>query len=200
MKNQTINTRNNWTLLRSAICILFVMGFSLSTIAQTAYKAQPTSKIKVNGSSNIHDWDMTASVFTIDATFKIADNQLADVTALSFTLPVKNLKSSKDLLNDRAYKALKASQHTRMTYVLTSADVVPAQKLIKANGKLTIAGVTKDVPLQVNYVVNADGSITCKGVKKIKMSDFGVEVPSFMMGAMKTSDDLEIELALNFKK
>lgn len=193
IQNRTITCISRVTTL----FIAFTIAFLSNAQAQSTYKVVAGSQIKVAGTSNLHDWIMVANSFTCDAT--IAEN-VQDVSALSFVLPVKNLKSKENLMDTRAYKSLKAEQHDKITFKLTSATVVPAQKLIKAVGGLTIGGVTREVPIQVNYVENADGSITCTGSKKIKMSDHKINPPTFMMGALKVGDEVTINLNIKLKK
>lgn len=188
--------RKNLGRLGVMIIIAGFATFAQNAQAQTAYKVAPGSQIKVNGTSNIHDWTMAATGFTCDAQIT---EQGQDVSALTFTMPVKNLKGKEDLLNTRAYKALKADQHNKITFKLTSATTVPQQKVVKATGQLTIAGVTKEVPVQVNYSESGD-EVTFTGAKKIKMSEFKIDPPSFMMGALKVADEVTINLNLKLKK
>jgi len=185
-------------LILLAIPSMLALTFT-SVQGQTLYKQVAGSQIKVNGTSNIHDWDMVATNFTTTATFKTTGGQLQDLTALSFVLPVTNLKSKEDLLNTRAYTALKAEQYDKITFKMTKATVIPVQKIIKATGNLTISGVTNPVELQTSYVVNVDGSITCKGSQTVKMSDYKIKAPSFMMGALKTGDAVTIDMLLKLK-
>lgn len=183
--------------IMALIIALNITVLTTNAQAQGHYKVLAGSQIKVDGTSNLHDWSMVAGTFTVDAT--IADD-VKDVNSLSFTLPVKNLKSKEKLMDTRAYKSLKAEQHDKITFKLTSATVVPQQKIIKSVGSLTIAGTTREVPVQVNYVENADGSITLTGSKKFKMSEFKIDPPSFMMGALKVGDEITVNLNLKLKK
>jgi polyisoprenoid-binding protein YceI len=84
---------------------------------------------------------------------------------------------------------------------LSSAVVTPQannQYLVKAIGSLTISGVTKPVTLVVNGVVNPDKTITITSSQKIKMSEFRVKPPSFMLGALKVGDHVTVEYNLKF--
>jgi polyisoprenoid-binding protein YceI len=72
--------------------------------------------------------------------------------------------------------------------------------LIKAHGNLTIAGVTIAVKMDVYCRVNNDSTITCTGSEKLKMSDYKIHPPSFMMGAMKTGDAITLDFILVYKK
>jgi polyisoprenoid-binding protein YceI len=188
--------KRNLGKIVTLILAVSLAAFTQNTQAQTAYKILPGSQIKVNGTSNIHDWAMAATGFTCDAQIT---EQGQDISALTFTLPVKNLKGKEDLLNTRAHKALKAEQHNKITFKLTSATTVPQQKVVKATGQLIIAGVTKEIPVQVSYLENGD-EIMFTGSRKLKMSEFKVDPPSFMMGALKVADEVTIHLNLKLKK
>lgn len=102
-------------------------------------------------------------------------------------------------MDTRAYKALKAAEFSKITFKLKDASVLPQQK-ISATGSLTIGGVTNEVVIVTSYIINSDQSITCKGSKAIKMSDHKIKAPSIMMGALKTGNDVTIELVLKLKK
>lgn len=183
-----------------ACVVLFTFIYLPTTSAQNTYKIGAGSQIKVIGTSNIHDWDMTAVNFAFDANFTVKGADVQDVSALSFVLPVKNLKGKEDLLNSRAYKALKEEQFDKISFKLIEAVIVPQQRIIKATGNLTISGVTKKVLIQTTYTVASDESITCKGSKAIKMSEFNIKAPSFMMGALKVADEVTIDILLKLKK
>jgi polyisoprenoid-binding protein YceI len=78
--------------------------------------------------------------------------------------------------------------------------VVTKEKIINAVGDLTIGGVTNQVSLQAAYVLNADESITCTGTKSIKMSDYEIKAPSFMLGSLKTGNEVIIDILLKLKE
>lgn len=178
---------------------LGLLLFSADAQSQALYKIISGSQIKVFGTSNIHDWNMTASSFSCEGNFKVNDGELLDISSLSFSLPVTNLKSKDDLMDTRAHKALKAADFSKITFKLKDATVMPQQKL-KATGSLTIGGVTNEVVIMTSYAINSDETITCKGSKSVKMSDHKIKAPSFMLGALKTGNDVTIDILLKLKK
>lgn len=193
------NTQGLKAVIALAFFIISTLsGFQIS--AQNLYSIAPGSSIKVDGTSNLHDWSMNATKFSCDGKLVLTNGQLKDITTLTFVLPVQNLKSKESLMDTRAYKALNEESYDKMTFKLSDATVIEAQKLIKVTGNLTIAGVTKAITLQANYVVGADESVAFKGSKALKMSDFNIKAPSFMMGALKTGDDLTVNIVLKLKK
>ncbi|GEO07166.1 hypothetical protein AAE02nite_48300 [Adhaeribacter aerolatus] len=183
------------------LAIFGIMAITiLSVRGQTPYKMMTGSNIKVSGTSNVHDWNMQASNVTCEANLKMKNGQLQNLNSLHFVLPVNNLKSKDKLMDTRTYKALKAKEYPEISFKLINASVVSQQKIINATGNLTIAGVTNQVNLQTSYVENSDESITCKGTKSIKMNDFKMKAPSYMMGALKTGNEVTIDILLKLKK
>jgi hypothetical protein len=181
------------------LTLLFTISLTAFTINETTpFKSVGGSQLRVNGTSNIHDWTMNATGFVCEGNYILKGDQLQDLSSLNFTLPVANLKGKEDLLNTRAHKALKAEQFSRITFRLSTATVIPQQKIIKAAGNLTIAGVTKPIVLEANYTVNGN-EITCKGSETIKMSDYNIKAPTFMMGALKVADAVVIDITLKLK-
>ena len=201
MKNKIISTLNiqKYGMFFTFFMALGLLLFAADAQSQALYKIIPGSQIKVSGTSNLHDWNMIASTFSCEGNFKVKDGELLDISSLSFSLPVTNLKSKEDLLNTRAYKALKAAEFSKITFKLKDATVMPQQKL-RATGSLTIGGVTNEVVIMTSYAINSDDTITCKGSKAIKMSDHKIKAPSFMMGALKTGNDVTIDILLKLKK
>jgi polyisoprenoid-binding protein YceI len=125
------------------------------------------------------------------------------LNSLSFSVGAKSLKSDRTSMDNRTYKTIKADTYPKITFKLVSSVITPVRKnvfLIKATGTLTIAGTSKTILMQVNGSMNGDNSITCSGQQKIKLTDFNIQPPSFMMGAMKVGDDLTIQYGLTFKK
>lgn len=182
-----------------------ITGFGQHLFAQDMYKINDSKDInmKLSGTSTLHKWSMNAQTFSGEARFGFTDHLLSTVSALNFSLAVQDLKSGEKGLDKNAYKALKTGQYKDILYKLTSAKVSPEKDkryLIATQGKLTIAGVTNDVNMDVYCVVNQDNSITCTGSDKLKMSDYQVKPPSFMLGAMKTGDAITLDFTLVYKK
>jgi polyisoprenoid-binding protein YceI len=187
--------------------ILLIVGSTQVLQAQTKYKIQETKDIdmKLSGTSTLHNWTMETQTFTGEAQFgfKSGNIQLNSIKSLSFNLNVTDLKSGEKGLDKNAYKALKTDQYKDIVYKLSSAKVMSEKNgkyLIKTQGNLSIAGVTKDVAMDVYAVVNKDGSITCTGSDKLLMTDYQVKPPKFMLGAMKTGDAITLNYTIVYKK
>lgn len=173
--------------------------------AQSVYKlvnGADASVIKVLGSSNVHDWVMKSSTMESQGNFKFEGDVLHSLTAFSFSVEAKSLKSEHESMDTRTYKSMKADKYPKVIYKLNSAVITQEQKnkyLVKTTGDLTIAGVTQTIIMDITAVVGADKSITCTGSEKLKLTDYKIDPPSFMLGAMKVKNDLTIQFNLLYK-
>ena len=190
------------------VAVICLTGFTGIGLTQNTYRATTSGNadIIVLGTSNLHNWTMEAKDISCSAKFNFLpgnDNQPQSLTALNLSVPVRNLKSGESSMDSRAYAALKAEKFNAIVFTLGSASTIPVQKnqfKIKTTGNLSIAGVTKPVAMEVGCLVNADGIITCKGSEKLKMTDYQINPPTFMLGALKTGNDLTIDFTLVVKK
>ena len=183
-----------------------IAGLCQTAISQSQYRISHNADVhmKLSGTSTLHKWSMNTMTFSGSAQFGFKPgNILSSVKSLNFSLPVLNLKSGEKKLDNNAYKALKTGQFKDIVYKLTSAVVAPGKNnryLVQTHGNLSIAGVTKDVAMDVYCHVNKDASITCTGSDKLKMTDYNVKPPSFMGGAMKTGNDITLDFTMVYRK
>ncbi|MDP4241590.1 MAG: YceI family protein [Bacteroidota bacterium] len=191
-------------MIRFVALFFVLLGIAQVASAQTAYKVGAQPVMTLYGTSTLHNWTMTAHAFACNAQFGLTgDNQLTSISGLSFSLPVHNLKSEHDGMNDNAYDALKADKYKDIVFKLTSAKVTStgANKFqIMALGNLSIAGTTRPVTLTAAALVNADGSVSCSGTVPLKLSEYNIQRPTFMLGTMSVGDALTLNYALVFVK
>jgi hypothetical protein len=189
---------------RLAASIGFVLLlFTTALNAQTKYTSNGGVKLVVEGTSNIHDWDMTSKQGYCSAEFLFGPGgHLAGLSALQFTVPAESLKSDKKALDRNTYKALNTEKHNSISFASNNAVVRPnggSGFVLTTRGNLTISGVSRVVDLTAHGVMNADRSITYSGVYKLKMTDYKVTPPSLMFGAIKTGDAVTVKFDLVLK-
>ena len=175
-------------------------------MAQSIYKLTPnrSAKVTVNGKSNVHDWEMTSTGVESQGIFKFnSKDELIGLSVFNFTVLAKSLKSGRSSMDGRTYKSIKADEFPKINYKLTYAEVTMVQSnkySIQTTGILTIAGKTQSISMKVMALVNADQSISCHGAEKLMLTDYAIEPPSFMLGAMKVGNDLVIKFDLSYAK
>lgn len=198
---------NRTTMKRLISTLSFGLLLSLSIPvagqAQTKFAAT-AGTVAISGTSTIHNWEMTAQKPAVEAVFvQDPSGVLSDLSNLSFTLPAEALKSGKGTMDKNAYKALKTGANRNITFVASNATVTPAGNnayLVKCNGKLTIAGTTRETDLQATCKLNTDKSLQVTGSKKLKMTDYKVEPPSFAFGTVTTGDAITLNFNVTLKK
>ncbi len=188
------------------LALILTIGISSTGFTQAIYKIQDNKDVtvKMYGTSTLHDWEMEASRAKGEAQLIFnAENEseLTSMKSLTFTLEVKDLKSDNSGLDKNAYKALKADKYKYISYKLVSAKLSPEKGgyLAQTKGKLTIAGITNDIAMDIHLIVDKN-TITYKGSYQLNMSDYNVEPPSFMMGMMSTGDELKISFDVTYVK
>lgn len=170
---------------------LALITLALTAIAVGAEQYAPAkgSSVKIEGTSTLHAWTMEGS--TINGSIK-ADNPAAANVAVA--IPVTSIKSEHTKMDKLMAEALKAKDHPEVRYEMTQATPQGAGDsfLMKTRGKLTIAGVTREIAMDVQAVKNADGRYTLTGSAPLKMTAFGIKPPTAMLGTVKTGDDVKV--------
>jgi polyisoprenoid-binding protein YceI len=192
---------------------LLILAAPLAHAANLQLGLQKGSRLWLEGSSTVHEYSSTASELKAtlahdpaswDAALPRAEAiekliRAHGVTALEVIVPVQGMHSGKSGLDKNMAKALNASAHPDIRFVLSDYKVAegakPGEMAIDARGKLTVAGVTKDVAIAVSAAREED-ILHLRGRVPLKMTQFEVKPPTMMMGALRTSDDVTVQFDL----
>jgi hypothetical protein len=176
------------------IVVMFTI-ISTNLVAQVTYTQQGGTKLTVAGTSTMHNWTMVSTGGSCTAVFEVNDKgKPTRLIILSVTLPAESLKSEKSAMDKNAYTALKTDKNKTISFNLVNATIT--SNVIKVSGKMTIAGTTRETDVTAVFTVGADNSIQVKGFKKLVMTEYNVEPPSFMFGSVKTGDEITISFDL----
>ena len=109
-------------------------------------------------------------------------------------IPVTSLKSEHAKMDKLMAEALKANTNPTIKYELTQAVVAQpgATFTLDTRGKLTIAGVTRDVEMKVTGTRDSAGTYFLTGQVPIRMTDYGIKPPTAMLGTIKTGNDVKV--------
>ena len=180
--------------------------------ADDALVLQPASKLWLTGSSTMHAYSSTATQLEVrvrhDAALWNAALPAAEaveqlirqhgVKAIDVTVGVAGMKSGKDGLDKNMSKALLAQKHPKIHFVLSTyeiADGAVGEIPIDAKGKVTVAGVERDVRMKVTGTREGD-AVRLRGETQLLMSEFGIKPPTMMMGALRTADPVVVHFDL----
>jgi polyisoprenoid-binding protein YceI len=178
--------------------LIFGLLFSFCFSANAQYKLNAnTSNMYIDGTSSLHDWTETVEEMSGSINAEIANNAIAKVKMLSISIPVSSIKSGKSGMDKNTYAALNSKEYPNIKFALKSYSKDGNALTLKGN--LTISGTTKPVVVKAVYEVKPN-SLEVEGKHTFKMSEFGVEPPTAMMGTIKTGDEITIRFNLVFDK
>src|SRR5579883_456237 len=174
------------------------------------FKGRPGSKVRIDGSANIHDWHMDGNIisgeFDVPANVTLDSSQAA-VAGLSgdklnahatVRIPVNSMQSDVSSAMDAVMQdAMNAKDHPQIEYKLSEMTLkqphaagTPLQ--FDTKGDLTVNGVTKAItmPVSIETVDKTKMKIT-GGPVPILMTDYQVQPPT-KAGIFTTHPDVKI--------
>jgi len=191
--------------LRTASVFAVGLAASLAAVTAAPQARAPlginTGRITINGTSNIHEY--TASTTTVRVTraqmatsvpgpaFWDAILKPGALEAFEIAIPATTLHSPKDGLDKNMYKALKTDEHADITFRLVRVEPRAGAGALRAIGVLKIAGVEREVPLDIT-TERKDATLTVRGEVQLLMTDFGIAPPKAMLGMLKTDPKVKV--------
>jgi polyisoprenoid-binding protein YceI len=192
--------------VHASITTSFVLGlFAAALAAGTPQAPAPltigSGRLTITGTSSVHDWTATTSAVRITraqlaspaAGQSLWDEAVKTGTLEAFEIAVATgtLKSGKDGLDKNMYKALNTTQHPDVTFRLVRMESGAAAGALKAVGMLTIAGVQREVALDLTTQPK-DATLVVKGSLPLVMTDYGIKPPKAMLGVIKTNPKVTV--------
>src|ERR1041385_5042045 len=171
------------------LLLTVLLGLATATAEDIKYKGSPGSEVKVEGTSNIHDWSAKGQI--ISGTMEVSSDFDKDLKSVSpspkadASIPVRSLKSSSGAKSDEVmYLHMNMKQYNSIKYQLTS--LTPKGDPKSANGPaeftskgdLTINGVKKSIEMPITIDRPDPGKLHVKGSVPLKMTDFKIEPPA----------------------
>jgi hypothetical protein len=194
---QLMNTRS--LLL---VSLLFSAGLVSHANNWEHYKPQPGSKLKIEGTSTLHDWSVESAIIAGSLELPpgfLANPANAPQPKVETSVPVRSLKSGKRQMDSVMYDAMKMKEHPAVTYRLLEMKpkegAKPGELTFDTKGAITAAGVTRTNDMVVTFAPSDNQKkLKITGSTGLKMSDFGIKVtpPALSLGLIRTGDDVTV--------
>lgn len=191
--------------MKTRIKIFLVTAAILSQsvlLAQVTFKNSPgKSQVTVKGTSTLHDWEMITKDFNVEAGFVVGTSDLK-INSTSFHGKVTGLKSDHDLMNEKAYDALKSEKFPEIKFYqseMSASQLKGSSFSGKIKGRIEIAGAGKVIMIPYNGIMKSNQVVNVSGSFSLKMSEFGIKPPTAIMGTIKTGDDLTLDYNFELK-
>jgi|HubBroStandDraft_6_1064221.scaffolds.fasta_scaffold607406_2 polyisoprenoid-binding protein YceI len=173
------------------------------------YRGSPKdTKVRIDGSSNIHDWSMTGTI--IGGTFELPpgvqlDTAQANIPGLSgdkldahaeVSIPVNSMQSGTEGMDSVMQQAMNAKDYPRIVFHLTDLTVKGAHTpntpfQFEAKGELSLNGITNKITMPVTIENTDKKKLKITGSAPLKMTDFKVP-PPVKLGVFVTKDAVKI--------
>ncbi len=177
---------------------------ALLAAAPTPAQMLPSGTLTVAGDSNVRSW--TCSTTTFGGSLELADqgaltpDRLGEaVRSLDIRIPVARLDCNNNTMNDHMWDALERDRQPEIRYRMTGYTVIPTSSetaVVDLRGELTIAGTTRPHAVRLTARTLEEGAIRVLGDSPIRMTEFGVEPPRAMLGALRVRDDVMVRIDL----
>jgi polyisoprenoid-binding protein YceI len=180
---------------------------AITTSALAAAPEAPLSlvsaRVTVDGTSNVHPYTasskavrLTRVQLTAAAGGDVLQQALQPgaIGAFDIAVAAASLASAKGDIDKNMHKALKAAEHADITFRLRTLDTGSGEGIgipLKATGTLTIAGVEREVTLDLQAQRKGE-TLTLAGGVDLLMTDFGVTPPKAMLGMLKTDPKVRV--------
>lgn len=181
---------------RLSYIIIALFSYSFSFGQSSCQLDLMASKVTINGTSSLHDWESTAMDFHGNVGFVLQGDKIVESEDIFIAIVVKSIKSGKSIMDKKTMQALKQSEFPTITFKSIQARCEENQK-INCKGNLQVAGASNEVTAEVGYKL-IEGVPEVSGRLKLLMTDYGVEPPEALFGTIKTDDEITIDFVLKF--
>ena len=188
-----------------------IIAFTTQTRAETiTYSAKTGSLLKISGTSSVHDWEVKTlliggrmvwdSSFPLDPS-KAELPKLTTTPKVSVIVPVRNIESGKQRMNEGMHGAMNAQKHKFARYNLKEIKVVDKKRkagdpiVFNTKGTLNINGKSAPVSMQISIAKREGDKLKVSGKTKLRMSQFGITppAPKIALGLITTGDEVSVE-------
>ncbi|MDI6401305.1 YceI family protein [Balneolaceae bacterium ANBcel3] len=159
----------------------------------------------ISGTSNVRDWEIETDAMkgTITGGPAFSDPEAymehpeAWFNQVELTISNKTLDSGISAMNSTMHQTLNSEEHPQLTYVLDEVEYVwgdaePMELTFLVHGTATAAGNEHRFSEEIIIKKLGENRYEVSSEMKLNMTDFDIEPPTFMRGALQTGDAMNI--------
>ncbi len=200
------NKKTAYALL-SAILVISLVHVQPGLGLNTADKKQSFEITEVSftiiGTSNVRDWEiesdeMTGTVVFGPAFFGGGDDPDQWFEEISLRIANESLDSGISAMNSAMHDNLETDEHPELRYRLGRVDRVTGSVdsgnlTFRVYGVATAAGNDHRFMHDVDVTLQDDGTYHVSGSMDLRFTQFNIEPPTFMRGALTTDNEMQVE-------
>ncbi len=193
-----------WILATGIVCIPLVVNSQFLLEGSIEFKKEST--LVIRGTTNVNEFkcvlDETDDVSSF-SNYTLTDSSiLLDNAILAFH--VDNFDCGNKAITKDFRKALGSRDFPKIMFeirriYITNEERLQEKSTVKSEVSITIAGVRKDLRMNLQRFLLEDSQIRYSGEKSLLMSDFEVNPPQALWGVIKARDDIDVSFMIVFK-
>lgn len=161
----------------------------------TLYRFHEESEMVIYGSANITRWTM--DVTEIDGEVRVIEGETGAFRFenLRIQVPVEGITADQSGQERDAHQALRRDAYPVIYFTAYGTEVGEgnASFEVHSEGRLSIAGVQRDVVVEAEGQRLDDERIRVEGAKELLLSDFGIDPPTAFLGLLRVRDEVRVE-------
>jgi polyisoprenoid-binding protein YceI len=194
------------TLLTVSALVAAAATAGAQSASAIRLRLDPTSELSIEGTSTLHEFHCKTN--KLNAYVDVDPGYTKDLTkvarpivAVKVNIVVKTLTCGNGQMDRNMYGTLKADENQLIKYTLSGYDILdgsasPSAFTANTTGTLAIAGQEKPISMKISAERTSDGKAVAQGEQTLRMSEFGIEPPSFMFGRLKVGDQIKVKFNL----
>ena len=190
-----------------ALAVALLLAGSLQAQNKVTYQGQPGSKVKIEGTSNIHDWTVEGMI--IAGTMELDEALLKDPkpgkinATAKVSIPVRTLKSGKPRIDEVMQEHMNMAKFKNIEYTLTELVLKEPPKsaggpfVLESKGDLPVSGLTKKITMPVPITKVGPDKCKASGSISLKMNQYNIKPPNANIPGMAqttTGDDVKVSV------
>ncbi|MDX9772815.1 MAG: YceI family protein [Bacteroidales bacterium] len=183
------------------IVTILTVSFPLVSCSQSnAELLLPESQVSVRGTSSMHDWEVSFGKYEVNFAVSNTDNGKMSISNVKAVFSGASVTSDNKIMTGKARDALMVNDHPDIVFVSGGAESVinnDGKITGTMKGKLQIGGITRPIDISFSGNINGD-RISITGSEEVNMADYGIKPPTALLGALKTGEEVTVELRLSF--
>ncbi len=209
------------------VLVVFTLTLTYTAPAQNSespvfYEIGDDFSLSISGSSNVRDWDADAErvreniafgpslvewlrgeAVNIDEMDPADFEQMKWLDTVRLSVRAESMDSGISALNSTMYEHLDTENHPTIIYSISEVmDMEPGEEpdqlILYVVGTTRAAGEDNSVEHQVLLTRAEGGSVMVSGDVEMKITDFNIEPPTFMRGALVTDDVFTVHFDFHF--
>ncbi|MCH7639732.1 MAG: YceI family protein [Bacteroidetes bacterium] len=185
-------------LARSSILIIAILfgGASFDTVQ---YEALPESRLWIDGTSSVGSYQCISD--RVVGLGQLEDGRHTSVR-VDVAVPVRSFNCGPRQFDIDFANALKADAHPALSFSLHRADWPPGSfsdgtwVSMSVTGEFEVAGEARNIAFTVQGQRLASGQVRVRGAHRLRMTDFGIEPPSRLLGLVRSHDEIVVRFDL----